>query len=85
LTNQEIKTTFKYRAERNGNALSVQNNYGWYPIHIAAFHNLPIMIYMTKEAPATIIPEEQAKVVSVNHKSSMNHYYCFLYKNTAIS
>jgi len=44
----------------NGNALSVQNNNRWYPIHIAAFCKLPIdIIYnMAKEAPITIVPEE---------------------------
>jgi len=57
--NQDIKKTVTLLVEKNVKALSLQNNNGWYPIHIAAFGNLPIDIifYMAKEAPIAIIPE----------------------------
>jgi len=44
--------------EKKVDTLSVQNSNGWYPINIA---NLPIDIisYMAKQAPITIVTEEQ--------------------------
>jgi len=61
-TNQEIKETVAFLVENNVDALSVQNNNGWYPVHIAAFCNMPIDIiyYMVKTEPVTIIPEKHA-------------------------
>ncbi len=57
-TNQEMKTTVTFLVGKNIDALTVQNNNGWYLIHIAAYHNQPIEIiyYMAKKAPVTIVP-----------------------------
>jgi len=43
-TNQEIKKTVTFLVQKNIDALIVQNNNGWYPVHIAAYHSLPIDI-----------------------------------------
>jgi len=61
LTNQEIKQTVTFLVEKNIDAHSVKNNNRWYPVHIAAFHNLPIVdiiFHMAKEAPITITPDK---------------------------
>jgi len=59
-TNQEIKETVTFLVENNIDTLSLQNNSGWYPVHIAAFCNLlmDIIYYMVKTAPITTIPDE---------------------------
>ena len=53
-----MKKTVTFLVEKNVVALIVQNNNGWYPVHIAAYGNLPIDIiyYMANNALVTIIP-----------------------------
>ena len=60
-TNQETKKTVTFLVNKNVDVLTVQNNNGWYPIHIAAYRNQPIEIiyYMAKKAPVTIVRNEQ--------------------------
>jgi len=57
-TNQEMKKTVTFLVKKNVDALIVQNNNGWYPVHIAAYCNLPIDIiyYMANNALVTIVP-----------------------------
>ena len=60
-TNQETKKTVTFLVDKNVDVLTVQNNNGWYPIHIVAYRNQPIEIiyYLAKNAPVTIIRNEQ--------------------------
>ena len=56
--------TVTFLVNKNVDALTVQNNNGWYPIHIAAYHNQPIEIiyYMAKKAPVTIVPSTNEQI-----------------------
>jgi len=62
--NKEMKKTATFLVKKNVDALIVQNKYGWYPVHIAAYHNLPIDIiyYIANNAPITIIPNPDKQV-----------------------
>ena len=53
-----MKKTVTFLINKNVDALTVQNNNGWYPVHIVAYHNLPIDIiyYMANNALVTIVP-----------------------------
>jgi len=56
--------TVTFLVGKNVDVLTVQNNNGWYPIHIAAYHNQPIEIiyYMAKKAPVTIVPSTNEQI-----------------------
>jgi len=68
--------TVTFLVDKNVDALTVQNNNGWYPIHIAAYRNLPIHIiyYMAKKALVTIIPltNEQIHLYRKKNLSTLN-------------